>query len=103
MNFNTVEEALEDLRQGKVIIVVDDPERENEGDFVVASEKVTPEAINLMAKKGGGLICVTMTRERFKELRLEVLPRTRQSLGHPSAYQLTRRRQARVLRRTIGP
>jgi 3,4-dihydroxy 2-butanone 4-phosphate synthase/GTP cyclohydrolase II len=83
MNFNTVEEALEDLRQGKVIIVVDDPERENEGDFVVASEKVTPEAINLMAKKGGGLICVTMTRERFKELRLEVPSENTSKFGTP--------------------
>jgi 3,4-dihydroxy-2-butanone 4-phosphate synthase len=83
MKFNTVEEALEDLRQGKIIIVVDDPERENEGDFVVASEKVTPEAINLMAKRGGGLICVTMTEERFGELKLEVPSENTSKFGTP--------------------
>jgi len=70
--FDSLEDALEDLRKGKPIIVVDDPERENEGDFVVASEKATPEVINLMAKRGGGLICVTMTEERFKELQLDL-------------------------------
>jgi len=83
MKFNTVEEALEDLRQGKMIIVVDDPERENEGDFVVASEKVTPEIINIMAKRGGGLICVTMTEERFKELKLEIPSENTSKFGTP--------------------
>ncbi len=83
MKFATVDEALEDLRQGKVIIVVDDPERENEGDFVVASEKVTPELINLMAKRGGGLICVTMTEERFRELKLEVPLENTSKFGTP--------------------
>ncbi len=72
VKFNSVEEALEDLREGKPIIVVDDPQRENEGDFVAASEKITPEVVNLMAKRGGGLICVTMTEERFRELQLEM-------------------------------
>ena len=70
--FNTVEEALEELKKGKMIIVIDDPERENEGDFVVASEKVTPEIINIMAKRGGGLVCVTMTENRFNELKLQM-------------------------------
>ena len=54
--FNTIEEAIEDIRQGKIIIVVDDEDRENEGDFIMAAETATPEAINFMAKFGRGLI-----------------------------------------------
>ena len=73
--FNTIEEALEDLRQGKMIIVVDDPDRENEGDLVMAAEKVTPEAINFMAKYGRGLICLSLTPERCEELGLEPMVR----------------------------
>lgn len=68
--FNTVEEALEDIKQGKMVIVVDDPDRENEGDLVMAAEKVTPEAINFMAKYGRGLICLALTPERCDELEL---------------------------------
>ncbi|AEE96709.1 bifunctional 3,4-dihydroxy-2-butanone-4-phosphate synthase/GTP cyclohydrolase II [Mahella australiensis] len=66
--FNSIEEALEDIRNGKMVIVVDDEDRENEGDLVMAAEKVTPEAINFMAKYGRGLICVPMTAQRLKEL-----------------------------------
>ena len=58
---NTIEEALEDIRQGKMYILVDDPDRENEGDICMAAEFVTPEAINFMAKEARGLICLTMT------------------------------------------
>ncbi|MEZ0324040.1 MAG: bifunctional 3,4-dihydroxy-2-butanone-4-phosphate synthase/GTP cyclohydrolase II [Hydrogenothermaceae bacterium] len=68
MKFNTIEEALKDIQEGKMIIVVDDPDRENEGDLVMAAEKVTPEAINFMAKEGRGLICLSMLPERLKEL-----------------------------------
>ncbi len=68
--FNTIEEALEDIAQGKMVIVVDDPDRENEGDLVMAAEKVTPEAINFMAKYGRGLICLTLTSQRCEELDL---------------------------------
>ncbi len=68
--FNTIEEALEDIANGKMVIVVDDPDRENEGDLVMAAEKVTPEAINFMAKYGRGLICLTLTPERCEELDL---------------------------------
>ena len=68
--FDTIEEAIEDIRQGKMVIVVDDEDRENEGDFILAAEKVTPEAINFMAKYGRGLICVAMTPERLDELGL---------------------------------
>ncbi len=68
--FNTIDEALEDIAQGKMVIVVDDPDRENEGDLVMAAEKVTPEAINFMAKYGRGLICLTLTPQRCEELDL---------------------------------
>lgn len=67
---NTIEEAIEDIRQGKVIIVVDDEDRENEGDFLAAAEKVTPEMINFMATYGRGLICAPLTENRCKELGL---------------------------------
>ena len=67
---NTIEEAIEDIRQGKIIIVVDDEDRENEGDFLAAAEKVTPEMINFMATHGRGLICAPLTESRCKELGL---------------------------------
>ena len=67
---NTFEEAIEDIRQGKIIIVVDDEGRENEGDFLAAADKVTPEMINFMATHGRGLICVPLTENRCKELSL---------------------------------
>ncbi|KAB1157828.1 3,4-dihydroxy-2-butanone-4-phosphate synthase [Flavobacterium luteum] len=67
---NTIEEAIEDIRQGKIIIVVDDEDRENEGDFLAAAEKVTPEMINFMATHGRGLICAPLTESRCKELEL---------------------------------
>jgi 3,4-dihydroxy 2-butanone 4-phosphate synthase/GTP cyclohydrolase II len=70
---NTIEEAIEDIRQGKVIIVVDDEDRENEGDFLAAAEKVTPEMINFMATHGRGLICAPLTENRCKELGLQVM------------------------------
>src|SRR5690625_859782 len=70
---NTISEALEDIKQGKVIIVVDDENRENEGDFVAAAEMVTPEMINFMATHGRGLICAPLTIDRCKELDLELM------------------------------
>jgi len=70
---NTIEEAIEDIRQGKVIIVVDDEDRENEGDFLAAADKVTPEMINFMATHGKGLICVPLTESRCKELELHTM------------------------------
>jgi len=69
--FDTIESALEDIRNGKIIIVVDDEDRENEGDFVMAAEKITPAAVNLMATHGRGLICAPITRQRAFELKLE--------------------------------
>ncbi len=73
IQLNTIEEAIEDIRQGKVIIVVDDEDRENEGDFIAAAEKVTPEMINFMATHGRGLICAPLTESRCKELELNLM------------------------------
>lgn len=70
---NTIEEAIQDIRDGKVIIVVDDEDRENEGDFLAAAEKVTPEMINFMATHGRGLICTPLTETRCKELQLDMM------------------------------
>jgi len=72
---NTIEEAIEDIRQGKVIIVVDDENRENEGDFVAAADMVTPEMINFMATHGRGLICAPLTEHRCEELELNMMVR----------------------------
>ena len=68
MNFNTVPEALEDLRQGKIILVTDDPDRENEGDFICAAEFATTENINFMATHGKGLICMPMSEAFVRKL-----------------------------------
>jgi 3,4-dihydroxy 2-butanone 4-phosphate synthase/GTP cyclohydrolase II len=70
---NTIEEALEDIRQGKLIIVVDDEDRENEGDFITAAKNVTPEIINFMSKYGRGLICAPITEERAAALELNLM------------------------------
>ncbi len=71
MPFTTVEEAVEDIRQGKFVIIVDDEDRENEGDLAIAAEKVTPEAITFMAVHGRGLICMPVIGERLEQLQLE--------------------------------
>lgn len=68
MNFNTIEEALEDLRQGRIVLVTDDPDRENEGDFICAAQFATTENINFMATHGKGLICMPMSEEYVKKL-----------------------------------
>jgi 3,4-dihydroxy 2-butanone 4-phosphate synthase/GTP cyclohydrolase II len=73
MAFNTTEEIIEDLRQGKMVVIMDDEDRENEGDLVMAAEAVTPEAINFMARFGRGLICLTLTKERCQQLRLPLM------------------------------
>lgn len=71
--FTTVEEAVEDIRQGKMIVLVDDEDRENEGDVTLAAEKITPEAINFMAKYARGLICMPLTEDRCDELHLPLM------------------------------
>jgi 3,4-dihydroxy 2-butanone 4-phosphate synthase / GTP cyclohydrolase II len=72
-SFHSIPEAIEDIRDGKMIIVVDDEDRENEGDFVMAADKVTPEAINKMVIHGRGLVCVPITPKRAKELDLDYM------------------------------
>jgi 3,4-dihydroxy 2-butanone 4-phosphate synthase / GTP cyclohydrolase II len=78
--FHTIEEAIEDFRNGKILIVVDDEDRENEGDFVLAAEKVTPEAINFFVKEGRGVVCTPLTAERAKELNLDLMVEANTSL-----------------------
>ena len=69
---NTIEEAIEDFREGKFVIVVDDEDRENEGDFIMAAEKITPEAVNFMLKNGRGVLCAPITEQRCHELQLDM-------------------------------
>jgi 3,4-dihydroxy 2-butanone 4-phosphate synthase/GTP cyclohydrolase II len=71
--FSTIEEAIEDIRQGKMVVVCDDENRENEGDLTMAAQFVTPEAINFMRKEGGGLICLALTPERCEDLGLDLM------------------------------
>lgn len=80
VELNTVEEAIEDIRAGKVIIVVDNEDRENEGDFICAAELITPEIVNFMATYGRGLICAPLTEKRCEQLELELMVRSNTSL-----------------------
>lgn len=73
MSFSTIEEAIEDIRKGKIIIVVDDEDRENEGDFIMAAEKCTPEAMNFIIKYGRGIPCVPTTAKRLAELQIPMM------------------------------
>ena len=76
MALAAISAAAEDIRAGRFVIIVDDEGRENEGDLAIAAEKVTPEAINFMARYGRGLICIAMTGERLDELRIPTTPRS---------------------------
>lgn len=82
IQLNTIEEAIEDIRKGKIIIVVDDENRENEGDFIAAAEMVSPEMINFMATHGRGLICAPLTEERCNELELNMMVENNTVLHH---------------------
>ncbi len=73
MHFSTIEEAIADIQAGKMLIVVDDEDRENEGDLTIAAEKVTPDAINFMARYGRGLICLAMTGDRLDHLQIPLM------------------------------
>ncbi len=86
--FNTIEEAVEDIRSGKLLIVVDDEDRENEGDFICAAELITPELVNFMAKHGRGLICVALPEERCEELDLHLMVGNNTSL-HETQFTVT--------------
>lgn len=85
---HTIESAIEDIRNGKMVIVVDDEDRENEGDFIIAARHVTPEVINFMAKEGRGLICAAITDERCNELKLEPMVSSNTSL-HETAFTIS--------------
>jgi len=82
IKLNTIEEAIEDIKQGKIVIVVDDEDRENEGDFIAAAEKVTPEMINFMTQYGRGLLCAPLLEKRCKELGLDMMVENNTVLHH---------------------
>lgn len=115
IRFNTIEEALEDIRQGKVVIVVDDADRENEGDFVTAARNVTPEIINFMATHGRGLICAPLIEDRCDELKLDLMVRDNTSLhatpftvsvdliGHGCTTGISAHDRAKTVRALIDP
>jgi 3,4-dihydroxy 2-butanone 4-phosphate synthase / GTP cyclohydrolase II len=91
--FASIEEAVEDIRQGKMIVLVDDEDRENEGDLTMAAEKITPEAINFMAKFGRGLICLSLTEQRCETLDLKpISPRNTSMFGTPFCEPVDARR-----------
>jgi 3,4-dihydroxy 2-butanone 4-phosphate synthase/GTP cyclohydrolase II len=85
---NTIEEAIQDLKEGKIIIVVDDENRENEGDFIVAAKFATPEIVNFMAKEGRGLICAALTEERCEALELNMMVSNNTS-SHTTAFTVS--------------
>ena len=88
--FNTIEEAIEDFKEGKFLIVVDDEDRENEGDFIIAAEKITPEKVNFMLKYGRGVLCTPLTEQRCHELQLEMQVDSNTSLhGTPGLMALS--------------
>ena len=87
--FSAIEEALDDIRQGKFVVVVDDENRENEGDLIVAAEKITPEAINFMATHGRGLICVPLTGQRCEELNLPLMVPYNNTDPHATAFSIS--------------
>src|SRR6201997_5051057 len=80
--YSTIEEALEDVAEGKMVVVVDDEDRENEGDLVIAAQFITPDAINFMTRQAGGWICLALTPDRCDELGLELM-----TLKNESAHQ----------------
>ena len=88
IKLNTIEEAIEDFREGKFIIVVDDEDRENEGDFIVAAEKITPEKVNFMLTHGRGVLCAPITEERCAELELNMQVTENTSI-HETPFTIT--------------
>lgn len=88
VTLHTIEEALEDIKAGKLIIVVDDEDRENEGDFICAAEKITPELINFMATHGRGLICTPILEERAKELEIDLMVKSNTAM-HNTAFTVS--------------
>src|SRR5688500_13817160 len=85
---DTIESAIEDIRNGRLVIVVDDEDRENEGDFITAAQNITPEVVNFMSKHGRGLICVPLLEERCDELGLELMVNNNTAL-HETAFTVS--------------
>ena len=84
VKFHTIEEAIEDIKAGKMVVLIDDEDRENEGDLTIAAEKITPQAINFMAKYGRGLICLSLTPDKVEDLKLPMMAETNtSSFGTP--------------------
>lgn len=112
---NTVEEAIEEIRNGKIVIVVDDEDRENEGDFICAAEKVTPEIINFMSKEGRGLICAPLIEDRCEELGLDLMVGNNTShhatpftvsvdlMGHGCTTGISAHDRAKTIRALVDP
>jgi 3,4-dihydroxy 2-butanone 4-phosphate synthase/GTP cyclohydrolase II len=100
IRFDKIEDAIEDIKQGKVVIVVDDEDRENEGDFLTAARNMTPELVNFMAKEGRGLICVPLTEERCDELGLEMMV-GKNTATHETAFTVSDTDAPRVFRHKI--
>lgn len=112
---NTIEEAIEDIKAGKVIIVVDDEDRENEGDFLCAAESVTPEIINFMATHGRGLICAPLTEDRCDELGLDLMVRSNSDphetsftvsvdlIGHGCTTGISAQDRAKTVQALVNP
>jgi 3,4-dihydroxy 2-butanone 4-phosphate synthase / GTP cyclohydrolase II len=115
IKLNTIDEALEDIRNGRIVIVVDDEDRENEGDFICAAELVTPETINFMATYGKGLICASLTEDRCQELDLPLMVSSNTSshstaftvsvdlLGHGCTTGISASDRARTIRALVDP
>jgi 3,4-dihydroxy 2-butanone 4-phosphate synthase/GTP cyclohydrolase II len=113
--FNTIKEAIEDIRKGKVVIVTDDADRENEGDFLAAAEAITPEIVNFMAMHGRGLICTPLTEQRCDELQLEMMVKENTShhetqftvsvdlLGHGTTTGISASDRAKTIRALVNP
>ncbi|MCK4268687.1 MAG: 3,4-dihydroxy-2-butanone-4-phosphate synthase, partial [Actinomycetia bacterium] len=97
MTFSTIEEGIEDIKAGKMVIVVDDEGRENEGDFVMAAQTVTPEAINFMSKFGRGLICVPCDPGRLEELNIpSMVAEDKNTSTHETAFTVSIGAKAKI-------
>ena len=115
IHLNNIDEALYDIKEGKVVIVVDDEDRENEGDFIVAAEKITPETVNFMVTHGRGLVCAPLTEQRCEELGLDLMVGNNTALhqtpftvsvdllGHGCSTGISVNDRAKTLRALIDP
>src|SRR5574338_524115 len=113
--FDNIESAIEDIKNGKLVIVVDDEDRENEGDFITAAQNATPEVINFMTKHGRGLVCAPLTQERCTELNLDLMVISNTSLhetpftvsvdllGHGCTTGISAQDRSKTIKALINP